>query len=154
MTFLQRFVKRGFDIVFAILGLLVLGWLIVFGWLIAAFDTRRSGFFVQVRVGRHGRHFKLVKLRTMRENFGVTTTVTTRSDVRITKVGHFLRRTKVDELPQLFNVLVGVYRGCHWRILWHLLRKKCCHRWLALVLWLAWWTYGHQLIWQCSWSRS
>lgn len=54
----------------------------------------------------------------------------------------------------LFNVLVGVHRRCQWRILWHLLRKKCCHRWLALVLWLAWLTYGHQLIWQCSWSRS
>ncbi|WP_299315579.1 sugar transferase, partial [uncultured Halomonas sp.] len=59
------------------------------------------------RVGQHGRRFRVVKIRTMRPSAEVTTTVTTGRDPRITSIGRFLRRTKIDELPQLFNVLLG-----------------------------------------------
>ena len=63
-------------------------------------------FFRQTRVGRGGRPFRLVKLRSMRPSDGGPR-VTTRDDDRVTPVGRFLRRTKLDELPELWNVLRG-----------------------------------------------
>lgn len=103
----QRFVKRSFDLLGAVAGLLLAGWLIAVGYLLAAFASRRNGFFIQARVGRGGRLFPLLKLRTMRDVPGFTTSVTTARDPRITPVGRWLRRTKMDELPQLINVLLG-----------------------------------------------
>jgi lipopolysaccharide/colanic/teichoic acid biosynthesis glycosyltransferase len=81
--------------------------LIVLGWLSAVISTRSHGLFIQKRVGRNGSFFSVVKLRTMRRQSGVTTTVTTSSDTRITRIGAILRKTKIDELPQLWNVLIG-----------------------------------------------
>jgi lipopolysaccharide/colanic/teichoic acid biosynthesis glycosyltransferase len=103
----QRFLKRGFDIAVALGGLLVFGWLILLGWVLASIDTRSNGFFTQTRVGRHGKTFKVIKLRTMKIMPTVTTTVTTTGDPRITKLGALWRKTKIDELPQLINVLFG-----------------------------------------------
>lgn len=99
--------KRTFDILVSFLGLLFLWPLLLLGWIAAAISTRANGFFVQTRVGMHGRTFKLLKLRSMRNRADFQTTVTTRQDPRITKVGALLRKTKMDELPQLWNVLVG-----------------------------------------------
>jgi lipopolysaccharide/colanic/teichoic acid biosynthesis glycosyltransferase len=103
----DRVLKRSFDVAASLAGLAALGWLIALAWLVASIDTGRSGFFRQTRVGRWGRPFKTIKIRTMREVPGVSTVVTTSRDPRITRVGRFLRRTKIDELPQLWNVLVG-----------------------------------------------
>lgn len=105
MTMLDRFLKRAFDIVFSMLGLLMLWPVILITSLIARFDTKASGFFRQTRVGRHGHLFDVIKLRTMKDIKG--TTVTTQNDARITKWGAFFRRWKLDELPQLWNVLKG-----------------------------------------------
>nr|WP_277345553.1 sugar transferase [Halomonas bachuensis] len=95
------------DVLLATLGLLLVWWLIGLAWIAATIDTRRNGLFMQRRIGMNGRIFTLYKIRTMREAQGVTTTVTCSRDPRITPLGHLLRRTKVDELPQLWNVLKG-----------------------------------------------
>ncbi len=89
------------------MGLALTFWLIALAWVLATIDTRQNGFFVQERVGRHGRVFRVVKIRTMRPSRVHTTTVTTGHDPRITPLGRFFRRTKIDELPQLINVLLG-----------------------------------------------
>ena len=99
--------KRGFDLAVALALLLVLVLPLLVLWMFASWDTRANGLFVQVRIGRFGRPFKLLKLRTMRSVAGVTTCVTTASDPRVTRLGAWLRRWKLDELPQLWNVLVG-----------------------------------------------
>jgi lipopolysaccharide/colanic/teichoic acid biosynthesis glycosyltransferase len=91
----------------SLLALLLLWWLIGIAWLLAIIDTRCSGFYRQQRVGLHGRLFWVVKIRTMRPDEKCTTTVTRRGDSRITCFGSLLRRLKIDELPQLWNVLIG-----------------------------------------------
>lgn len=103
----QAALKRGFDILASGGGLLFTFWLIIPSWLAATWDTGANGFFIQERVGRHGRRFKVIKLRTMRVDSSLTTTVTTAGDVRVTPLGRFFRRTKLDELPQLINVFKG-----------------------------------------------
>ena len=96
---------RFFDIVFSLVGLVVafpvMLVLLLLGW----FDTR-SPIFRQERVGRHRQPFILVKFRTMRPD---TASVATHlaSESSVTPFGRFLRRTKLDELPQLWNVLKG-----------------------------------------------
>lgn len=103
----KSLLKRIFDIVFSTLGLLLLWWLILLAALIARFDTGLSGFFLQKRVGKNGRLFYVIKIRTMKPIKEVTTTITTDSDIRITRLGAFFRKTKIDELPQLINVFLG-----------------------------------------------
>lgn len=99
--------KRLLDFGASLVGLLLTGWIIVLASLVARFETGEPGIFVQSRIGRHGRPFDLYKIRTMRSAAGTATTVTTRDDPRITKSGRFFRRTRIDELPQLYNVLIG-----------------------------------------------
>ena len=104
---LNRSIKRGFDLLVSTAMLLALSWLLVLCWVLASIDTSANGFFWQVRVGRHGKAFKIYKFRTMVAVEGVTTTVTSAGDSRITKLGAWLRKTKIDELPQLINVFLG-----------------------------------------------
>lgn len=103
----QARLKRGFDVLGAAVGLALTFWLIGLAWVAATLDTGANGFFTQERVGRHGRRFRVIKLRTMRVDPAVRTMVTTSGDARITRIGRFLRRAKLDELPQLINVLKG-----------------------------------------------
>jgi len=88
--------KRLFDLVFSLLGLLLLSPLLFFMALLAAWDTNSNGFFVQQRVGQYGKLFKIIKLRSLDSK-----------SHSISAFGRFLRKSKIDELPQLFNVLVG-----------------------------------------------
>jgi lipopolysaccharide/colanic/teichoic acid biosynthesis glycosyltransferase len=96
---------RFFDFLFAFFGLLILLPLLIFLSVIGYFDTG-SPFFVQERVGKNKKPFKLVKFRSMFVN---TKSVATHlaSSSSITKHGKFLRSSKLDELPQLWNVLIG-----------------------------------------------
>jgi lipopolysaccharide/colanic/teichoic acid biosynthesis glycosyltransferase len=95
------------DVILSIVGLILFSWMILIGWMIATIDTRQNGFFLQDRIGKNGERFRIWKLRTMREDAFVSTSVTIQSDPRITKSGAFLRKTKWNELPQLWNVLNG-----------------------------------------------
>ncbi|MDP3358443.1 MAG: sugar transferase [Lutibacter sp.] len=90
--------KRIFDIIVSITSLLLLGWLIILCWLLASIDTRSNGLFIQKRIGQFGKPFNIFKLKSMKAINGVKT---------ISRFGNFIRKTKIDELPQLFNVLIG-----------------------------------------------
>ncbi len=105
MTQAQHLQKRIFDFAFAFCGLFFVWPVIMFTAIVARYDTGASGFFRQQRVGRNGKLFHVVKIRTMKPVGG--TSITTANDARITKWGAFFRRWKLDELPQLWNVLVG-----------------------------------------------
>jgi lipopolysaccharide/colanic/teichoic acid biosynthesis glycosyltransferase len=96
-----------FDVAVSSIGILLTGWLIGAAYVLSSLDTGSSGFFVQKRVGKNNVLFPMIKIRTMRSVPGISTTVTESNDPRVTRLGRFFRRTKVDELPQLFNVLVG-----------------------------------------------
>lgn len=107
LSAVQAMQKRTFDFVLAAIGLLLSWWLILIAWLAASVDTRGNGFFTQPRVGKDGKVFTVVKIKTMRPSRELTTTVTQSGDPRITPLGRFFRKTKIDELPQLWNVLLG-----------------------------------------------
>jgi len=103
----DRFIKRLFDIVLSTIGLLLTWWIILIAWIISSFETKSNGFFIQKRVGKDGKLFDVFKIKSMKKVDGIDTTITSSNDVRITKSGKFFRDTKIDELPQLFNVLIG-----------------------------------------------
>jgi lipopolysaccharide/colanic/teichoic acid biosynthesis glycosyltransferase len=109
MNFYDKFFKRLLGFVLSILGLLIISPLFVVVAIVIKVDSRGKIFFTQERVGVRGEIFKIVKFRTMRrfedsfnrdgsqmENYS-----------RVTKIGKLLRKTSIDELPQLFNILVG-----------------------------------------------
>lgn len=100
--------KRLFDIVFSIIGLIVLLPLFFFVSIMILVDSKGGLFYFQERVGKNGKDFKLIKFRTMKPDSDKKGLLTVGSkDNRITKVGYYLRKYKLDELPQLFNVLNG-----------------------------------------------
>jgi lipopolysaccharide/colanic/teichoic acid biosynthesis glycosyltransferase len=103
----DKIVKRLFDIVLSVVGIAMTWWLMVLAWIVATIETRRNGLFMQERVGKEAKPFLVFKIKTMKNARGVDTSVTTSLDSRITKSGAFFRKTKIDELPQLFNVLLG-----------------------------------------------
>lgn len=101
------FLKRLFDIVASFCGIVILFPLIVIVSILIKLTSKGPVLFKQVRVTKNGRLFKIYKFRTMRENSEGNRQITVGNDSRITGVGHILRKTKLDELPQLFNVLKG-----------------------------------------------
>ena len=105
---MYKFFKRCFDIFFSLLGITLLLWLFLIIAIAIKCSSKGPVLFKQERVGRHGKNFKIWKFRSMvvdAEAKGMQ--ITTDGDNRITKVGKFIRKTKIDELPQLFNVLSG-----------------------------------------------
>ena len=101
----DKLIKRIFDFSLALIGLLITWPIILIAWIIASIETKSNGFFLQKRVGENGRLFTIIKIKTMYPNNG--STITTANDNRITKSGKFFRKYKIDELPQLINILKG-----------------------------------------------
>ena len=99
--------KRLFDVCCAALGLVALLPVLVLISVWIKLDSPGPVFFRQVRVGRFGIPFRIHKFRTMRVNAEQTGRLTVGHDSRITRSGHLLRKTKIDELPQLIDVLIG-----------------------------------------------
>lgn len=105
---MYRFFKRCFDIFFSLFGITLLLLLFLFVAIAIKCSSKGPVLFKQERVGRHGKTFKIWKFRSMVVNAEAKgMQITTDGDNRITKVGKFIRKTKIDELPQLFNVLSG-----------------------------------------------
>lgn len=99
---------RFLDILFSFFGLIVLSPLLLIIWLLIVLTSKGGGFYKQIRVGKNGYDFKLYKFRSMRVDADKGSLITIGGrDSRITKVGYFIRKFKIDELPQLFNVLKG-----------------------------------------------
>lgn len=102
------FGKRAFDVIMSAIGLIILSPFFLIISIMIKLDSPGPVLFKQVRVGRYERNFKILKFRTMvtdAEKKGAQITVG--RDSRITRVGHFLRKSKLDELPQLINVFIG-----------------------------------------------
>lgn len=101
-------VKRLFDIIGSLVAILLLSPVLIVLSIAVAAGSPGGAFFRQVRVGRNGRHFRLLKFRTMRPGSEALGQITVgERDPRVTNVGLALRRTKLDELPQLLNILRG-----------------------------------------------
>lgn len=97
---------RTIDLGFSLAVVLLLWWLLAVLWLIVQLESRGPGLFVQDRIGRNGRPFRCWKLRTMKRETQITGTHNVDKG-SVTKVGAFLRRTKLDELPQVWNLIMG-----------------------------------------------
>lgn len=100
--------KRIFDIIFSLIGIIILLPFFFLFAILIIFDSGFPVFYSQTRVGRNGINFSLLKFRTMKKDSEKQGLLTVgEKDSRITNSGYFLRKYKIDELPQLFNVLVG-----------------------------------------------
>jgi lipopolysaccharide/colanic/teichoic acid biosynthesis glycosyltransferase len=88
--------KRIFDLLFSVIALILTGWIIGIGFLIASFETQSNGIFKQQRVGQFGKLFTIYKLKTMHPK-----------TEKVTFFGQYFRRYKLDEFPQFYNVFIG-----------------------------------------------
>ncbi len=101
-------IKRLFDLVFSSFVILfILSWSLPIMCLIVFLDTKSFPLFVQLRVGKNQENFKCFKLRSMIKNTDADLLAAQENDARITKIGGFLRKYAIDELPQFFNVFLG-----------------------------------------------
>lgn len=99
---------RLFDILFSTIGLLLLSPLFLVIYIIIIIESKGGGFYSQTRVGKNGIPFAIYKFRSMRTDADKHGLITVGGrDPRITRIGYYIRKYKIDELPQLWNVLVG-----------------------------------------------
>ena len=99
--------KRTFDILFSIIGLIFFSPFFLLVSILIKVDSKGPIFFLQERVGCNGVIFKIIKFRSMITDQNSSSTITTANDNRITTIGKIIRKLKIDELPELFNVLIG-----------------------------------------------
>ena len=101
-------IKRTFDIILSVLLIIILSWIIIILALCVKFSSRGPVLYKQIRITTYNKEFKIYKFRTMVVNADkMGSHVTSRNDKRITRIGRMLRKYRLDELPQLFNVLKG-----------------------------------------------
>jgi len=105
LTIEQKIFKRLMDLIVSIIGLILISPVLLITAILIKLDDHGRIFFLQERYTKDGKIFKVIKFRTMKEN--VENYSATEDDDRITKIGAFLRKTRIDELPQLINVLMG-----------------------------------------------
>lgn len=99
---------RLLDILFSAIGLVLLSPLFILFYILVWMESKGGGFFVQERIGKDGKPFGLYKFRSMKTEAEAEGQITVGAhDTRITRIGYFLRKYKLDELPQLWNVLKG-----------------------------------------------
>tara|TARA_R110001592_G_scaffold83316_1_gene246714 strand:+ start:7740 stop:9098 length:1359 start_codon:yes stop_codon:yes gene_type:complete len=104
----SKIIKRIFDIVFSFFIIaFIMSWLTPIIWILIRLESKGPAFFKQKREGLNGKLFICYKFRSMKVNVGTNHKHTVKNDVRVTKIGSFLRKTSLDELPQFFNVLQG-----------------------------------------------
>ncbi len=106
LTFEQKAVKRAFDVFFSVLGLIILSPLFALCAILIKAEDGGKVLFKQKRATKDGKIFSVYKFRTMKEKDSVNRSVTSDDD-RITKVGNLLRKFRIDELPQLINIIKG-----------------------------------------------
>jgi len=99
--------KRAFDILATSFGLFFLSPIFILLSIVIKLTSKGTIFFIQERVGKDGVLFNMIKFRSMKMIQQSKSTISVKGDMRVTKVGSFLRRYKLDELPELWNVLVG-----------------------------------------------
>jgi lipopolysaccharide/colanic/teichoic acid biosynthesis glycosyltransferase len=100
--------KRGFDVVSSLIGIILLFPILLILWICIQLESSGGGFYRQVRVGKNGIDFRLWKFRTMQTDADKKGLLTIGGrDSRVTRIGFYLRKYKLDELPQLINVFVG-----------------------------------------------
>ncbi len=100
-----EFFKRLFDLIFVLIMFPIAIFLVAFASILIKLTSKGPIFFLQTRVGKNGKIFKIIKLRTMVHNKNESYTV--ENDERVFKIGKYLRLLKIDELPQFYNILVG-----------------------------------------------
>ena len=99
--------KRLIDFILSFTALILLSPFLLFISILIKITNNGSIFFIQERVGKNGSLFKMIKFRTMYTDHNDNNTISVKGDSRITKLGYFLRKYKIDELPELINVLFG-----------------------------------------------
>ncbi|MFD2512319.1 undecaprenyl-phosphate glucose phosphotransferase [Pontibacter locisalis] len=104
----NEIIKRVFDVLFSSLVVVfILSWLVPLLAVAIKVDSKGPVFFKQLRSGKNNKSFYCLKFRSMRVNDNSDSIQASRDDVRVTRVGKFIRKTSIDELPQFFNVLMG-----------------------------------------------
>lgn len=99
---------RFFDIIFSGIGLVILSPIYIILYILIRFESKGGGFYKQERIGKDGKPFYLFKFRSMRKDSDKGSLITIGNrDPRITRIGYFIRKYKLDELPQLWNVFIG-----------------------------------------------
>lgn len=102
----KNYVKRIVDVIVAIIALIFVSWILILTFLILYFTNKRKVFFKQERPGKNGKIFKIIKFKTMNDRKDKNGKLLPDNE-RITKFGNLIRKTSIDEIPQLFNVFVG-----------------------------------------------
>lgn len=105
---MYKVIKRCIDLILSFLGLVICMPLFIFIGVAIKLDSKGSIIFAQKRIGQFAKPFRIFKFRTMISNASsIGPSSTSDGDTRITRVGHILRKTSLDELPQLFNIFIG-----------------------------------------------